>query len=67
MQDGKMIIPVALQHCAVNWYHHYLQHHGHTRLEETLCVAMYWKGMRHTIRKFVKNCCICQINKKAKT
>ena len=45
-KDGKMAIPVALQHRAVSWYHHYLQHPGHTRLEETLCAAMYWKGMR---------------------
>jgi len=48
------------------WYHQYLQQSRHTRLEETLCAAMYWKGMRHTIRKFVKNCCKCQINKKQK-
>ena len=32
-KDGKMIIPTALQHCAVSWYHNYLQHPGHTRLE----------------------------------
>ena len=30
-KDGKMIIPVALQHRADSWYHHYLQHPGHTR------------------------------------
>ena len=40
-KDGKMVIPVALQHRAVSWYHHYLQHPGHTRLEETLHAAMY--------------------------
>ncbi len=28
------------------WYHHYLQHPGHTRLEETMKAAIYWKGMR---------------------
>eukprot|EP00804_Cyclotella_cryptica_P001856 CCRYP_020947-RA/>CCRYP_020947-RA protein AED:0.81 eAED:0.81 QI:0/-1/0/1/-1/1/1/0/110 len=44
-KDGKMVIPKELQHRAVSWYHHYLQHPGHTRLEETLCAAMYWKGM----------------------
>ena len=62
-KDGKMIIPAALQHHAVSWYHHYLQHPGHTRLEETLRAAMYWKGMRNTIRKFFKNCHKCQVNK----
>ena len=44
---------MALQHRAVSWYHHYLQHPGHTRLEETLRAAMYWKGMRNTIRKYM--------------
>ena len=47
--DGKMVIPKVLQHRAVSWYHHYLQHPGHTRLEETLHAAMYWKVMRNTI------------------
>ncbi|KAL3781033.1 hypothetical protein HJC23_007929 [Cyclotella cryptica] len=44
-KDGKMIIPKDLQHRAVSWYHHYLQHPGHTRLEETLRAAMYWKAL----------------------
>ena len=55
-KDGKPVISKSLQHRAVAWYHHYLQHPGHTRLEETLKAAMYWTGMRHTIRKYVKNC-----------
>jgi ribonuclease HI len=62
-KDGKMVIPKVLQRRAVSWYHHYLQHPGHTRLEETLHAAMYWKGMRNTIRSHVKNCRICQVNK----
>ena len=62
-KDGKTVIPKVLQHRAVSWYHHYLQHPGHTRLEETLHAVMYWKGMRNTIRLHVKNCCTCQVNK----
>ncbi|KAL3759593.1 hypothetical protein ACHAWU_009740 [Discostella pseudostelligera] len=54
-KDGKMVIPKSLQKRAVMWYHHYLQHPGHTRLEETLKAAMYWKGMRSTVRSYVKN------------
>jgi hypothetical protein len=46
------------------WYHHYLQHPGHTRLEETMKAAIYWKGMRTTIRSITKSCKTCQINKK---
>ncbi len=34
-KNGKIIILVSLKHRAVSWYHHYLQHPGHLRLEET--------------------------------
>jgi hypothetical protein len=33
-KDGWLVIPKPLQVRAVKWYHHYLQHPGHTRLEE---------------------------------
>ena len=62
-KDGKLVIPKLLQHRNVSWYHHYLQHPRHSRLEETLRAAMYWKGMRTTIRSYVKRCQSCQINK----
>jgi len=63
-KEDKLVIPASLQHRAVSWYHHYLQHPGHSRLEETLRSVMYWKGMRHTIRKYVKSCRSCQVNKR---
>ena len=63
-KNGKPIIPRSLQHRAVSWYHHYLQHPGNTRLEETLKDAMYWKHMRSTVRSYVKNCRSCQVNKR---
>ncbi len=44
-KDGKMVIPKVLQCRAICWYHHYLQHAGHTSLEEVLHAAMYRKGM----------------------
>jgi hypothetical protein len=46
------------------WYHHYLQHPGHTRLKETMKSAIYWKGMRKTVRSITKSCIYCQVNKK---
>ena len=55
-KDDKLVIPAALLHQTVSWYHHYLQHPVSTHLEETLCVAMYWKGMCRTIQSYVKNC-----------
>ena len=36
---GKLVVPRSLQHHAVSWYHHYLQHPGNTCLEETLKAA----------------------------
>jgi hypothetical protein len=42
-KNGKVIILKPLQRHAVLWYHHYLQHPGHTRLEETMKATMYWK------------------------
>ncbi len=65
-KNGKMIIPKPLQRHAVLWYHHYLQHPGHTRLEETMKATMYWKGMRTTIRSLTKSSRTCQVNKKWK-
>ncbi len=64
-KDGQLVLPKPLQVRAVKWYHHYLQHPGgHTRLKETMNAAMYWKGMRTTIRSLTKSCRSCQINKR---
>jgi hypothetical protein len=65
-KDGKLVIPKSRQHRAVSWYHHYLQHPGHSRLEETMRSAMYWTGMRSTVRSYVKKCHSCQTNKRRK-
>ncbi len=35
-KEGQLVIPKPLQKREVLWYHHYLQHPGHTRLE--VCV-----------------------------
>jgi hypothetical protein len=61
-KDGWLVIPKLLQVHAVKWYHHYLQHPGHIHLKKTMNAAMYWKGMRTTIRSLTKSCKSCQIN-----
>ncbi len=61
---GWLVMPKPLQRNAVMWYHHYLQHPIHTHLEETMKAAIYWKGMRNTIRSITKSCKTCQVNKK---
>jgi hypothetical protein len=63
-RNGKVMIPTSLWHRAVSWYHHYLQHPGHSRLKETMRSMMYWKGMRTTIQKYVKSCRSCHVNKR---
>jgi hypothetical protein len=64
--NGWLVIPKPLQRRAVMWYHHYLQHPGHTRLKETMKAAIYWKGMRNTIQSITKSCKTCQVNKRIK-
>jgi hypothetical protein len=63
-KDGRLVIPMPLQVHAVKWYHHYLQHPGHTLLKEMMNAAVYCKGMRITIRSLTKSCKSCQINKR---
>ena len=59
---GRLVIPKPLQSRAVMWYHHYLQHPGHTRLKETMISAIYWKETEETIRSKTKSCKTCQVN-----
>ncbi len=63
-KNDKLIIPASLQCRSVAWYHHYLQHPGHSHLKETLRSMMYWKGMHITIRGYVNSCRSCQVNKR---
>jgi hypothetical protein len=63
-KDGQLVIPKPLQLRAVKWCHHYLQHPGHTRLEEMINAATYWKGMCTTIWSITKSCRSCQTNKR---
>ncbi len=62
--NGKIIIPASLRCRAVSWYRHYLKHPGHLHLEETMRSMMYWNGMHTTIRRYVKTCRSCQVNKR---
>ncbi len=63
-KNGWLVIPKPLQVRAVKWYHHNLQHPGHTRLEEIMNAAMYWKGMGTIFRSLTKSCRSFQINKR---
>jgi hypothetical protein len=63
-KNEKLIIPTSLRHRAVSWYHHYLQNRRHSCLEEIMRSVIYWKGMRTSIRRYVKTCQSCQVIKK---
>jgi hypothetical protein len=65
-KEGRLVIPKPPQRQVVMWYHHYLQHPGHTHLEETMNAAMYWKGMHTITQSITKSCKTCQTNKKQK-
>jgi hypothetical protein len=62
--NGKLVVPASLRHRAVAWYHHSLQHPGHSRLKETMRSVMHWNGMHTSIRRYVKSCQSCQVNKR---
>ncbi len=40
-KNSRMVILKPLQRCAVLWFHHYLQHPGHTHPEETIQATIY--------------------------
>jgi hypothetical protein len=65
-RDSRLLIPKPLQQKIVTWFHHYLQHPGHTRLELTIASSMYWKSLRSDVRRHVKRCRPCQFGKKRK-
>ena len=66
-EDKRLVIPgIVMQSRIIQWYHHYLQHPGANRLEETLIAVMYWPGMRYRIRKYVISCDRCQKGKSRK-
>ncbi len=58
-KDGQLVIPKPLQVHAVQCYYHYLQHPGHTLLEEMMNITMYWRDMRTTIWSITRSCRIC--------
>jgi hypothetical protein len=53
---SRLVIPQVLQARALQWYHHYLQHPGISRLEETLVTVMYWPSHRTAVRRHVRSC-----------
>ena len=43
--QNRLVVPTALRARVLQWYHHYLQHPGISRLEATIITVMYWPGI----------------------
>ena len=63
----KIYIPASLWEKVLNWYHHYLQHPGASRMENTLGSVVYWPNMSKEIRRLCTTCKLCQLAKRTKT
>jgi len=65
--DSRLVITSKrMQTDIISWYHHYLQHPGMNRMEDTITAVMYWRGIRADIRRHVKTCERCQLSKPKK-
>ena len=62
--QNRLVVPTALHARVLQWYHHYLQHPGISRLEETLIAVMYWPGLGADVKILVKSCKRCQKGKR---
>eukprot|EP00804_Cyclotella_cryptica_P012572 CCRYP_014713-RA/>CCRYP_014713-RA protein AED:0.47 eAED:0.47 QI:0/-1/0/1/-1/1/1/0/108 len=54
-KEGKMVIPTSLQHRRGSLVSPLPTAPGTKRLEETLRLSMYWKGLRTTVQSHVKS------------
>ena len=63
---NKIVVPKSLQLQTLQWYHHYLQHPGETRMYKTLQQSLYWPSMLKDITHICKTCKLCQISKRLK-
>ena len=61
-----LVIPARMQSRVVQWYHHYLMHPCHPRLDDTIATCMYWHSLRADVRRHVMKCATCQYGKKRK-
>ena len=62
--NNKIYIPEPLRLKILNWYHHFLNHPGATRLENTIKQTMMWPGLSNHCKVHCKKCKNCQLNKK---
>ena len=64
--NDKIYIPACLREEVMNWYHHYLQHPGASRMEKTIGAVVFWPNMSKNIRRLCTTCELCQLAKRTK-
>ena len=62
--EGKVYIPPHLRDDVLNWYHHYLQHPGESRMYKTISQTIYWPGLKKQCVSLCKKCKVCQLSKR---
>jgi hypothetical protein len=62
--DNKIYVPESLRGRTLDWYHHFLEHPGGTRLGYTIGTIAYWQGLINQAKQKSKLCKTCQSFKK---
>ena len=65
-QNGKVVVPEALQVRLIDQYHMLLNHPGMTRMEATIRHVFEFRGLREKVEQCCRTCHICQLTKKQK-
>ena len=51
----KLVLPASLRMRPIEWYHHWLQYPGQTRLEKTIRHVFTWPNICGMVRRFTKS------------
>ncbi|UYV61650.1 hypothetical protein LAZ67_1005756 [Cordylochernes scorpioides] len=62
----KVIVPPSLQHTLINKVHVEYNHPGVSQMTRIISTQYTWRGMTHSIAKYVKSCPTCQLIKRPK-
>ncbi|UYV70128.1 K02A2.6-like, partial [Cordylochernes scorpioides] len=62
----KVIVPPSLQHTLINKVHVEYNHPGVSQMTRIISTQYTWRGMTHSIVKYVRSCPTCQLIKRPK-
>ncbi len=64
--NGRIIVPHSLRQRVIEWYHTYLAHPGIRCMTDMVSKLYFWPKMEQEIKKHIKTCRQCQLNKNGK-